>query len=611
MLETDSPGLKVFGQSKRGNTVVKFPWLISSFLSVCLLSSVAEAASLQSWRFDSSANRLYITTEGGVQPKAQLIFNPTRLVIDLPGVSLDTSDLAQRVSSVGIKEVRIGQFNDDTTRIVIELNRGYTLDPQKVRFKGASPSQWTVDLPTPTPIGQISAPVVNPPTSESTEPTISANIPRLSAPNTVIQGIEVTKAGIQILTKGDRPEISLQQSPAGDIATLDIQGTTVSSQLQTPDAQLKQLGVDRVEIHQLPSDPPKTRVTLRVKDTNINWRSIVNWQGVIIFPASKTARNIDSPPVVVSPRPRMSDTLASIQSINLANNGSQLFIRSDRAIDYQSGYDQGTQAYWVRINQSRLVSQIPQLPPGSPVAIATFQEKGDTVVLWVRPAAGVRIGNVNQVTPQMLALQLQRAGGFPPTPPKVNNPIPEVPPTRNGRVIVVVDPGHGGNDPGAIGIGGIQEKEIVLDISQQVTSLLQQQGIQGILSRTDDTEIDLEPRVALAERVNATLFVSIHANAIDMSRPDVNGIETYYFDKGENLARAIHRSILETTGARDRRVRQARFYVIRKTSMPSVLVEVGFVTGAEDAAKLSDPAYRSQMANAIVRGILQYLRQGY
>jgi len=352
-------------------------------------------------------------------------------------------------------------------------------------------------------------------------------------------------------------------------------------------------------------------VTLRVKDTNINWRSIVNWQGVIIFPANKTARNVDSPPVVVSPRPRISDTLASIQSINLANNASQLFIRSDRAINYESGYDQGTQAYWLRINQSRLVSQIPQLPAGSPIAIAAFQEKGDTVVVWVRPAAGVRIGNVNQVTPQMLALQLQGAGGFPPTLPKVNNPMPEVPPARTGRIIVVVDPGHGGHDPGAIGIGGIEEKEIVLDISKQVTSLLQQQGIQGILSRTDDSEIELEPRVSLAERVNATLFVSIHANSIDMSRPDVNGIETYYFDKGESLARVIHRSILETTGARDRRVRQARFYVIRKTSMPSVLVEVGFVTGAEDAAKLSDPAYRSQMANAIVRGILQYLRQGY
>jgi len=175
--------------------------------------------------------------------------------------------------------------------------------------------------------------------------------------------------------------------------------------------------------------------------------------------------------------------------------------------------------------------------------------------------------------------------------------------------VVTIDPGHGGRDPGAVGIQGIQEKEIVLDISLQVARLLEQQGVQVVMTRTDDREIDLEPRVSLAERVNASVFVSIHANAINMSRPDISGIETYYFNNGEDLARVIHGSILQGTGATDRRVRQARFYVLRKTSMPSVLLEVGFVTGAEDAARLSDPAYRSQMAASIARGILLYLQQ--
>jgi N-acetylmuramoyl-L-alanine amidase len=176
--------------------------------------------------------------------------------------------------------------------------------------------------------------------------------------------------------------------------------------------------------------------------------------------------------------------------------------------------------------------------------------------------------------------------------------------------VVAIDPGHGGGDVGAVGIGGIQEKEIVLDISKQVAAILEQQGVQAIMTRSDDREVELEPRVDLAERVNATLFVSIHANAIDMSRPDINGIETYYYDNGESLARTIHNSVLQGTGAPDRRVRQARFYVLRKTSMPSVLVEVGFVTGADDAPKLRDPAYRSQMAASIARGVLLYLRQG-
>jgi N-acetylmuramoyl-L-alanine amidase len=188
--------------------------------------------------------------------------------------------------------------------------------------------------------------------------------------------------------------------------------------------------------------------------------------------------------------------------------------------------------------------------------------------------------------------------------------MPALPQVPRGQIIVIVDPGHGGPDPGAVGIGGIQEKEIVLDISKQVAQLLQKQGVRAILTRENDIDLDLQPRVDMAEQVNATLFVSIHANSIDMSRPDVSGLETYYFSSGEQLARTIHRSVLETTGISDRRVRQARFFVLRKTSMPSVLVEVGFVTGRDDATKLSTPSYRSQMAASIARGILQYLRQG-
>jgi N-acetylmuramoyl-L-alanine amidase len=177
--------------------------------------------------------------------------------------------------------------------------------------------------------------------------------------------------------------------------------------------------------------------------------------------------------------------------------------------------------------------------------------------------------------------------------------------------VVVVDPGHGGPDPGAVGIGGLQEKGITLDISRQVAARLAQQGVQVIMTREDDRDLDLEPRVVLAERANASLFVSIHANAISLSRPDVNGLETYYYSSGERLARTIHNSVLQGTGVRDRGVRSARFYVLRRTSMPSVLVEVGFVTGAEDAARLSTSSYRTQMADAIARGVLQYIQQNF
>ncbi len=189
--------------------------------------------------------------------------------------------------------------------------------------------------------------------------------------------------------------------------------------------------------------------------------------------------------------------------------------------------------------------------------------------------------------------------------PRPANPSPR--PATKIRYTVLIDPGHGGPDPGAVGRGGIQEKEIVLDISRRVARLLEAQGVRAVLSRTQDVDLDLEPRVALAERVNATLFVSIHANAISMSRPEVNGLETYYYQSGQWLARSIHKNLLQTTNAPDRGVRQARFYVLRRSSMRSTLVEVGYVTGAQDAPRLASSRYRQQVAQGIAQGIVRYL----
>ena len=199
----------------------------------------------------------------------------------------------------------------------------------------------------------------------------------------------------------------------------------------------------------------------------------------------------------------------------------------------------------------------------------------------------------------------------PAAPPRPSTPTNNLPQVPRGRLTAVIDAGHGGRDPGAVGIGGLREKDINLAISRQVADILERQGVQTVLTRSDDREIDLAPRVQIAERANANLFVSIHSNAISLSRPDVNGAETYYSSStGRALAQSIQSSIVQSTGMNDRGVRTANFYVLRNTSMPSVLVEVGFVTGRDDAARLRDPAFQTRMAEAIARGILNYAQRG-
>jgi N-acetylmuramoyl-L-alanine amidase len=174
--------------------------------------------------------------------------------------------------------------------------------------------------------------------------------------------------------------------------------------------------------------------------------------------------------------------------------------------------------------------------------------------------------------------------------------------------VVVIDPGHGGRDPGAVG-NGLYEKNVVFSISNLVIAELRRRGINAISTRSTDVEVDLQPRVDKAEGVRANAFVSIHANAISLSRPDINGLETYYYSSssGYRLARNIHNSVLRSTGMSDRGIREARFYVLRQTSMPAVLVETGFITGARDSANFKSDAYRQKIAQGIVNGIISYL----
>jgi len=187
-----------------------------------------------------------------------------------------------------------------------------------------------------------------------------------------------------------------------------------------------------------------------------------------------------------------------------------------------------------------------------------------------------------------------------------------LPRVQRGRFKVVIDPGHGGPDPGAVGINGLRETDVVLDVALQVAQLLQARGVAVYMTRTSEVDVDLPPRVALANSIGADLFVSLHANALSIDRPDVNGIETFYFEGGSSrdLAATLQGRLLAVSpGTPDRGARPGRFYVIRRTTMPSTLAEMGFVTGQIDAPRLADPSFRRRLAEAVSAGILEFLNR--
>jgi len=185
--------------------------------------------------------------------------------------------------------------------------------------------------------------------------------------------------------------------------------------------------------------------------------------------------------------------------------------------------------------------------------------------------------------------------------------LPEV---KRNKFEVVIDPGHGGPDPGAIGIGGIRETDVVLEVSKIVKKLLSEKGVKARLTRKNEVDLDLSPRVSFANNTDADIFVSIHANASRGKRRDINGLETFYYRgwRGRLLAKKIQKQILRVSpGSPDRGVKQGRFYVIKNTRMPAVLVEIGFLTGRLDARRLEKINHRKRLAYAIAKGILEYL----
>jgi len=186
----------------------------------------------------------------------------------------------------------------------------------------------------------------------------------------------------------------------------------------------------------------------------------------------------------------------------------------------------------------------------------------------------------------------------------------KLPNVKQNKFSVVIDPGHGGPDPGAIGIGGLRETDVVLEVSKKVKKLLTDKGVKVRLTRKYEVDLDLPPRVSFANNTDADIFVSIHANASRGKRRDINGLETFYFRgwRGRLLAKRIQNQILRVSpGSPDRGVKQGRFYVIKNTRMPAVLVEIGFLTGRLDARRLEKDAHRKRLAYAIAKGILEYL----
>ena len=186
-------------------------------------------------------------------------------------------------------------------------------------------------------------------------------------------------------------------------------------------------------------------------------------------------------------------------------------------------------------------------------------------------------------------------------------------------IIIMVDAGHGGNQPGTTGVNGDLEKELNLDVSLKVEQKLKNLGFTVKMVRTSDKSVDNFKRADMANEALADIYLSVHANSA--LNPEANGIEVLYYPnntgsiKYENqspLAKSILDAVIKSTGAKSRGiVQRPDLIVLKNTQMAAALVEIGFMSNAEEANKLRESGYRDSLAEGIANGIRNYVKSSY
>lgn len=175
------------------------------------------------------------------------------------------------------------------------------------------------------------------------------------------------------------------------------------------------------------------------------------------------------------------------------------------------------------------------------------------------------------------------------------------------NLVIVIDPGHGGDDPGAQGYNGILEKDINLKTALYLAKYLKAKGGNVFLTRKTDIKKNLPDIVSFANRIGADIYLGVHYNSLDNSR--ITGTETYYFhEHSRALADAVHRSLVLGIRRKDRGVRQAMLYTIHHTSMPAILLEPVYMTGDQEGALIVSPSFQKEVARDIGKGVEAYFR---
>jgi N-acetylmuramoyl-L-alanine amidase len=284
--------------------------------------------------------------------------------------------------------------------------------------------------------------------------------------------------------------------------------------------------------------------------------------------------------------------LQRLDALTLLRKRGQVFLRlaSDRPLAYEIEQEWAPSKLTVRVPGGSFVGHLPPMVEGVE-ALGVEQEGKDWLLHLILPRGLYAYDALLKSGGRVLELTWRRQD------------------LSGGKPTVIVDAGHGGDDPGAIGPGGTKEAHVTLAMAKAVREALEARGdLNVIMTRTTDSSVDLASRARLVDTLKPALFVSLHGNSCESA--EIGGLETYYRNEvSRPLARHLHSAIARILGRPDRGVRQARLFVLRSLTVPSVLVESAYLSNVEEEKLLASETFQKELGAAVAKGILGYLSQ--
>lgn len=289
--------------------------------------------------------------------------------------------------------------------------------------------------------------------------------------------------------------------------------------------------------------------------------------------------------------------------------GLMINLKTDLAADYTIDYRKESEKLIIDLYQVSFIRFKQELLKDDFIDLIRVSKKGfDPAITRITIGLSDDLEyKVNQQT-NMIKINLREKQHYKETEIKERNPIAKEKIPNYKEELIMIDPGHGGSDSGAIGFSGVQEKVVNMQLARKIKDKLSEKNFNVKMTRERDEFISLHDRAYFANQLKADYFISVHANY--HSRQTVNGVETYahYNARQDDWALAwyVQDGILRQTNATDHGLKAANFAVLRQTKMPAILLEAGFLSNPGEEAKLRTNSYQNKIAQGVVDGIVKF-----